>query len=284
MVLGCTPSNMSRKGAPSGHVTAAYIVFSVLAMAMHHLVAQGALSSIMTISVMIRCLAFVLLAAKSLTSGSAAGISVRALSLDAFSLCCQLSSTVWLQGYLPADASGDGVFQITDVCSLLLVLWLLHHVMVERRNSYQEEQDSCPVLPLMLLCFLLAALLHADLNSKPLFDMLWMTGLFAGVVAVLPQLWLIGKTGGRVEALTGHYIAAMAVSRALNGMFLWVARRDISCKPWIFGFNHAVYAITFAHVLHILFLADFAFFYVKAVASKGLTSDMDLGNDLAQWV
>jgi len=265
-------------------MTIAYAVFWALATAMHHLIAQGALSSIMTISVMIRCLAFALLAAKSLNSGSAAGISVRALSMDAFSLCCQLSSTIWLQGYLPADASGDGIFQAVDICSLLLVLWLLHHVTVQRKSTYQSEEDSCPIAPLMMLCVVLAAFLHADLNSKPLFDMLWMAGLLAGVVGVLPQLWLIGKTGGRVEALTGHYIAAMAVSRILNGMFLWRARRDITCAEWVPGFNHAIYAILFAHVLQVLFLADFGYFYIRAITSKGLSSNMDIGHDVSCWV
>jgi len=266
------------------HVTSAYVVFSALVIALHHLVANRAFSSMMTISVMIRSLAFMLLAAKSLASVSAAGISVRALALDAFALSCQLSSTTWLQGYLPADASGDGLFQIADICSLVMVFWLLHHVLTERTSSYQAEDDSCPVFLLMLLCLVLASVFHADLNSKPLFDMLWMAGLFAGVVAVLPQLWLIVRTGGHVEALTSHYIALMAVSRGMSGFFLWAARRDITCDEWVPGFNHAIYAIIFAHLLHLILLADFAFYYLKALALKGFATDIDLGSELATWV
>merc|ERR1719517_393212 len=111
---------------------------------------------------------------------------------------------------------------------------------------------------MILGCFILAALFHADMNARPLFDALWMAGLFVSVVAVLPQLWLISKTGGHVEALTSHYIAAMAISRILSGTFMWHARFDITCDQWVEGFNHAIWAILGAHVLHLVFLADFA--------------------------
>merc|ERR1719506_3335602 len=67
---------------------------------------------------MIQCLALALLSLQMISTGSASGISARALSLDAIALCCRLSSTLWLNGYLPVDASGDHVFQIVDICSL----------------------------------------------------------------------------------------------------------------------------------------------------------------------
>merc|ERR1719168_224092 len=118
--------------------------------------------------------------------------------------------------------------------------------------------------------FVCAVVLHADMNSRPLFDALWMAGLFIGVVAVLPQLWLISRHGGRVEALTSHFIAMMAVSRALSGIFMWHARFDITCAPWVEGYNHAVWAILAAHFVHLLLLGDFAYYYIKSVAKAGL--------------
>merc|ERR1719199_715487 len=50
---------------------------------------------------MIQCLALVLLGLQIMSTGSAAGISAKGLALDAFALCCRLSSTLWLNGYLP---------------------------------------------------------------------------------------------------------------------------------------------------------------------------------------
>mmetsp|Transcript_71458 Transcript_71458/g.209449 ORF Transcript_71458/g.209449 Transcript_71458/m.209449 type:complete len:110 (+) Transcript_71458:2-331(+) len=106
-----------------------------------------------------------------------------------------------------------------------------------------------------------------------------MAGLFVSVVAVLPQLWLITRSHGRCDALTSHYIAAMAVSRLLSGTFMWHARHDITSDPWVEGVNHGVWAILGAHALHLLFLADFAYYYIKAVLQDGLNCRLQLTGD-----
>jgi len=264
------------KMAPSTNLVLAYSLFLGVFLTTYHLVAEGAFSYIFTMSVMLQCLAFTLLGIQCVSSQSAAGISARALALDAFAFCCQLSSTTWLQGYLPTDASGDWLFQMLQICAFILVMALLRHVLVDQKATYQPAEDSCPVVPLMLLCVLLGGIFHGDMNNRPLFDTLWMTGLFAGTVAVLPQLWLITQNGGHVEALTSHYIASLAVGRFLSGLFMWYASDDITCNEWITGFNQAVWAIHFAHLLHLLCLADFAWHYMKAMALKGLTGTVEL--------
>jgi len=263
---------------------AAYALFGGLGLVTFHWFGEGNFSSISTLAVLLQSLAFTLLAAKSVSTKSAEGISARALALDAFALCCQLSSTTWLQGYLPADASGDWFFQILQVYSLGMVLWLLYRVLVNQKDSYQSEADSCPIGWLIFVCICFASVLHSDLNARPLFDTLWMTGLFASVVAVLPQLWLVNLTGGCVDYLTGHYIASLAVGRGLSGLFMFAAWEDITCDEWITGFNHAVLAINGAHLLHLLLLGDFTWHYVKTMAQTGLTSSVQLGDDLASWV
>jgi len=264
---------------PSSQVLAAYGLFIFSAGTIWHLVADGAFSSILTLSVMLQCLAVLLLVLQVLSTGSAAGISARALLLDGIALCCRLSSTLWLNGYLPVDASGDYCFQAIDVCSLFMIVWLLQHVFTEKRHTYQAEEDNLPILPMTLGAFLLAMTLHGNMNSRPIFDTLWMASLFVSTIAVLPQLWLISRTGGRIEALTSHHIAAMAASRILSGIFMWHARNDITCVPWISGLNHASWSILGAHLLHMLLLGDFAYYYVKAVLERGLNCRIEITED-----
>merc|ERR1719272_1034162 len=103
---------------------------------------------------MVQCLAVVLLSLQMLSTGSAAGISAKALSLDALALCCRLSSTLWLNGYLPVDASGDWIFQAIDICSLFIIVWLLHQVLVVKRHTYQAEEDSLPILPMAIVALI----------------------------------------------------------------------------------------------------------------------------------
>lgn len=266
----------SKTEGTSPQVLVVYGLFFLSAGTVWHLVADGAFSSILTLSVMLQCLAVVLLALQVVTTGSAAGISVRALVLDAVALCCRLSSTLWLNGYLPVDASGDYVFQGIDICSLILLIWLIHHVLVEKRSTYQAEEDSLPIAPMAAGAFVLAFLLHGNMNSRPLFDSLWMAALFLNTISVLPQLWLITRTGGHVAALTSHHIAAQAFGRVLAGIFMWHARADITCIPWMFDLNHAIWAILGAHFLHMVLLGDFAYYYIKAIINKGLQATLEL--------
>jgi len=262
-----------------GLVLAAYMIFGAGGLIVYHFVANGEFSSILTMAQMIQCLSFVLLVIKSYSQGSVAGISGKSLALEALAFACRLSSTTWLNGYLPVDASGDFVYQAVDLCSLFLVVSLLYRAYVSHRWSYEEDADCLPVLPMVALCFLLAALLHADMNSRPLFDTLWMAGLFLSVLSVLPQLWHINQTGGVIQACTGHYIAMLAMSRALSGIFMWHARFDITCEPLVEGYNHAIWVILGAHLLHLLLLGDFGYYYVKAIMKKGLGSQLELIQD-----
>lgn len=225
---------------------------------------------------MLQCLGVVLLALQVVATGSAAGISAKALTMDALALVCRLSSTMWLNGYLPVDATGDYVFQALDICSLLVLLWLLHQIWFAKRNTCDEEADSFPIAHMIVGAFVLAALLHGDMNRRPIFDALWMVALFISAIAVLPQLWLVTKTGGRIQTLTCHHIAALAASRILSGVFMWYARADITCSPWMTGFNHALGAILGAHLLHMVLLGDFAYYYVKALLRDGLNCRIEI--------
>lgn len=271
-MLASSMSPVSGKGkaAKNQGVAAAYAIFGSLGLAVYHFMAEGEFSAVLTLSVIMQCLAMVLLGVQSVSSGSAAGISARALQMEALSLVCRLSSTLWLNGYLPVDATGDHIYQLVDICTLGLTLWLLRRVLVVQNRTYEATDDSFPITPMILGSFIAAAAFHADMNARPLFDAMWMAGLFIGIFAVLPQLWLVSRADGRVEALTSHYIAAMAVSRLLSGSFMWHARFDITCAYWVDGFEHAVWAILGAHLLHLLLLTDFAYYYIKGMAKEGL--------------
>lgn len=269
-------STIKASKSSSAQLMTAYVLFALSAGGVWHLVADGAFSSILTFSVMLQCLALVLLGLQMSSTNSASGISAQTLLLDGIAICCRLSSTLWLNGYLPVDASGDYFFQFVDICSLCIVGGLLYNVLVAKRHTYEAENDSLPVAPMVFGAVVLAAMLHGNMNSRPVFDTLWMAGLFVSTIAVLPQLWLITRAGGSVDALTSHHIVAMAASRVLSGIFMWKARHDITCIPWIGSFNHASWAILGAHFLHMVLLGDFAYYYVKAVLANGLNCRIEI--------
>jgi len=246
-------------------VVSAYASFFAVGFFVFHAVAEREASSVLTMSALAQCFGITMLCIQSLSSGSARGISASSLLLDAFAIFFRLCSTLWVDGYLPSDKSGDFVYQAFDVCSLLLLIFLLHRVLVKQYGTYQVAEDTFRVGPLVSICLGLALVLHGDMDDNRLLDTLWLAGLFTSVVAVLPQFWLITCSGGWAGALTSHYIAAMAFSRLFSGCFMWMARNFITCEPYIAGVEHTIIAIFIAHFVHIALLCDFAWHYLRTM-------------------
>jgi hypothetical protein len=261
--------------ASSPIVMLVYTVFAAVSVLVFHWLAEGEFSGILTLSAVFQCLAFSLLGIQALSTG-VHGISAQSLKLDAIALACRLSSTTWLQGYLPADQTGDYLYQVFDAVSLVMVLWLLYLVLSVNQRTYDAAGDGLAATPLAIGCLVLAMILHGDLDDRPIFDSLWMCGLFISAVSVLPQLWMMTRGQGSTPALIGHFVAVMALSRILSGTYMWHAYEEITCDPWVGEFNHAGYATLAAHVIHLLFLADFGFFYAKHLATAGIQQPLQL--------
>jgi ER lumen protein retaining receptor len=276
---GRTNSSSKASGNSPGTI-AVYAVFVTVAVLVYHWIAEGEFSAVLTLSAIFQCLAFCLLGVQAL-AGTTQGISVKSLQLDALALACRLSSTTWLQGYLPFDSTGDYLYQCFDALSLAMVLWLLYRVLSIQKESYEPDEDGLPAWPFAVASLVLAGLFHGDLNDRPLFDTLWMCGLFVSAVAVLPQLWMMTRSRASIPALTSHFVAVMAFSRILSGSYMWYAHSEITCEPWIGNFQHAGYAILAAHAVHLLLLGDFAYFYCKNLATSGLSAPLELSE---AWV
>jgi len=246
-------------------VVSAYASFFAVGFFVFHAVAEREASSVLTMSALAQCFGITMLCIQSLSSGSARGISASSLLLDAFAISLRLCSTLWVDGYLPSDKSGDFIYQAFDVCSLLLLIFLLHRVLVKQYDTYQAAEDTFRVGPMLLMCYVLAMVLHGDMDDNRVLDTLWLAGLFTSVVAVLPQFWLITRSGGWAGASTSHCIAALALSRFLSGCFMWMARNFITCEPYVADIQHTIIAIFIAHLVHIALLGDFAVQYLRSM-------------------
>jgi hypothetical protein len=240
----------------------------VLAWVVYDMVAGRRWTAILTLSALAHCFGLVFLCVQVQTTRSAAGISARALLLDGVAVALRLLSTLLYHGYLPNDKSGDYAYQIIDICALALVLYMLRATLVTYRGTYQDLDDDMNVVPLLLVAFFLGALLHGDMDDNPLFDSLWLAGLFVSVLTVIPQYWMIAKSSGQVQAYTAHYIAATAMDRLLSGIFMWKVRQYITCAPWFGDVEHTIWAILLAHLFHLVLLSDFAYYYARAIIAQ----------------
>jgi len=253
---------------------AAYLGMLGVTSLVHQSFHDIGLSTLMTLSLGLQLFAYACVLLKVVQQKSVAGLSGKALTMQAVSLVLRLSSTTWLKGYIPVDTTGDWLYQILDVAALCMALQLLYFVYKKHRKTYQEDCDSFNVGNTMIVCFVLAVLVHPDLNARPIFDTLWTAGLYIDVVAMLPQLWMMSKIGGEVEALNCHYVGAVAVSRCVSLIFWFYGFVELA--PLDGSFNLAGWAIITAHVIQVLLLLDFLFVYIKACMNSGYNPRMTL--------
>merc|ERR1719463_780297 len=116
-------------------VTASYTTFAAGATVVYALLSDG-LSSLLTLSVGLQALGFMLLVLKVKGQSSVSGISSSMLAMYTVTLIMRLSSTLWLNGYLPADSTGDWAYQCLELLSLGLAGWLVQHVATVRKVTY----------------------------------------------------------------------------------------------------------------------------------------------------
>jgi len=219
-------------------------------------------SAVLTAGSGVQCLGFFLLLHKVKVQGSVAGLSAKTLEMYALVLAFRLCSTLFKNGYLPVDRSGDFVYQVCDAASLMLVLQLVYCVRVKHADTYQSDFDSLPIYRALPGCMALGIAFHGPLNHAPFFDSVWTIAMNIDMIAMLPQLSMLVLKGGEVEALTSNYIAAVFVSRCCAASFWCWGYEEMAPKDG--STNFAGYWCLVAHGMSVLLSADFMYHYWEA--------------------
>merc|ERR1719217_727748 len=120
-------------------------------------------------------MSFVLLQIQISLNKSVAGISSKTMMMHLVKLVCKLGTTLWLDGYLPMDKSGDWIYQVGDMVSLLMVLRILFSILVPHKSSYQSEVDNLDLRNLIMGAVVLAVLIRPCQHDSPPLDILWTT-------------------------------------------------------------------------------------------------------------
>jgi len=257
---------------PNLGVLKAWICFFGLGSWMYHEIAAKAFTSILTFSVFAQALSFAVLVMQITASKSVAGISGRAMVMHAVKIALRLTVTVCFNGYLPTDNSGDWIYQVGDIVSLLLVCQILYYVYIRHKATYQREHDAVDVTFLVMAAFLLGSLVHPSLLPKAALNTVWMAHLWIDAVALVPQLWMISKADGKVHGLTLHYIAATLLSKVLSWTFWYFAYAELAEDGAKQSINWPGMAVMAAHGLHVVLLLDFTYCYTKLCLAGRLGS------------
>jgi ER lumen protein retaining receptor len=137
--------------------------------------------------------------------------------------------------------------------------WILYLMRVRFRASYDATGDSTNVFYLIIPCVALTVAYQLGVVGMEEFsvqDFFWVFSEFLEAVAILPQLWMLQKTGAS-ETLTVHYLAALGGYRVFY-VINWVYRYYVEGrKNWISwiagGVQTLLYTDFFYHYFRIIF-------------------------------
>jgi len=252
----CSPSQRDRLVT-----VCAYLWFGVCTGYVADQFSDRDFSAILTLSAAVQCFGLLLLCYKVRVTKTVQGLSKQSLQMYVIFFCFRLSSSLFKNGYIPVDRSGDWVYQTMDIFSLLMCLHLVFCLSVTHKSTYQAQIDSVEMWRCVPACVLLALFVHGDLNESPVFDVLWTVSLNLDTVCLIPQLWMVYKLGDRADALTPHYVAAIVVSRLFAFWFWFHGFPEIA--PAKGGFNTAGWLIIGSHTFQMLVASDFMLQYIR---------------------
>ena len=87
------------------------------------------------------------------------------------------------------------------------------------RATYDSNNDTCKIEFLLGPVALLALVLNHEFS---LMEILWTFSIYLESVAILPQLFMVQKTG-EAESITSHYLFALGSYRGLY-ILNWIYR------------------------------------------------------------
>jgi len=189
-------------------------------------------------------LAIVILLHKIWKTRSCAGISGKSQLLFAL---------VFITRYLDLVTNFVSVYNTTmKVFYIVSSIGTCYLIFLKFKATYDGNHDSFRVEFIVVPAAGLACLVNHAFN---IMEVCWTFSIYLESVAILPQLFMISKTG-EAESITSHYLFALGMYRALY-LFNWVYRFKSE------GF-YDIIAIA-AGVLQTVLYCDFFYLYVTKV-------------------
>lgn len=128
----------------------------------------------------------------------------------------------------------------------------IYLIYLKFKATYDRNHDSFRIEFLLIPCAILALLINHDFTVM---EVLWTFSIYLESVAILPQLFLVSKTG-EAESITSHYLFALGSYRALY-LLNWVYR--------YFSEAHYDLIVIFAGIVQTILYCDFFYLYITKV-------------------
>lgn len=196
-------------------------------------------------------LAIILLLVKMWKSRSCAGISGKSQILFAI-----VFTTRYLDLFTNFISVYNTIMKVVYIVCSYATVWMIYS---KFKATYDVNHDTFRVEFLIIPTALLAFLVNHVFAP---IEILWTFSIYLESVAILPQLFMVSKTG-EAESITSHYLFALGLYRALY-LFNWIWR-------YYYDSFFDVIAIVSGIVQTILYCDFFYLYITKVLKGKKLS-------------
>ncbi|XP_052759516.1 ER lumen protein-retaining receptor [Galleria mellonella] len=141
------------------------------------------------------------------------------------------------------------IMKVVFIVASYATVYLMY---VKFKATYDHNHDTFRIEFLLIPSLILALLIHHEFTVM---EVLWTFSIYLEAVAILPQLFLVSKTG-EAESITSHYLFALGMYRTLY-LFNWVYR-------YVFEGHYELIAII-AGIVQTVLYCDFFYLYITKV-------------------
>lgn len=159
------------------------------------------------------------------------------------------------------------------ICSFILVLDILKSVLWTHQKTYEAELDVLKAWYIIPVCWTMSLLVRPHFMAWSfMFGYCWSSTLYMDVLALMPQVVMMAKSGGKVATPIAKFVAATSISRCGDLYYsLFGPASDLSTtEPLSFWMAVSI------QIVHLLLVADFMYYFCKARAWADQQEEIDL--------
>ncbi|XP_013143647.1 PREDICTED: ER lumen protein-retaining receptor [Papilio polytes] len=189
-------------------------------------------------------LAIIILLIKIWKTRSCAGISGKSQILFAI-----VYTSRYLDLLTTFVSAYNTIMKIVFVVASYATVYLMY---VKFKATYDHNHDTFRIEFLLIPSAILALLINREFT---VLEVLWTFSIYLESVAILPQLFLVSKTG-EAESITSHYLFALGSYRGLY-LLNWIYRYFVE--------DHYELIAIVAGVIQTVLYCDFFYLYITKV-------------------
>lgn len=223
-------------------------------------------------------MAFAIILLKCSRKKTVSGLSANTIISYCLVLICRLTANIPYKKYMARNNYRDGIFQSTEILSLIICLYLLYMLYFKYNETADIELDKkVRFYYFAIPCYIFAIFFRSAITRNAFCDINWAFSNYLETFAVFPQIFLFYTKKSKIENFTGHFVSLCGLSRIFSVIFWWNFYDEIETYRLPYDLDeYSGTCILVASILQLVIMADFYFLYFKSLIKGEEMNTMDI--------